>query len=78
VSAAELETAKNYFIGSWQSENSTLFSVAEKVKSLHLWRLPEDYYAHMLTHLQQISPQQIQAIANKHFDSADLIEIQVA
>lgn len=77
ISGAELEIARNYFIGSWQSENSTLFSVAEKVKSRHLWALSENYYTHLLTHLQEITPLQIQAAANTYFDDADLYEVQV-
>lgn len=73
----ELEIARNYFIGSWQSENSTLFSVADKVKNIHLWGLPDTYYTHMLERIQQITPAQIQLSANLYFDSADLLEIKV-
>jgi zinc protease len=77
VSQDELEVARNYFIGSWQSENSTLFSVAEKIQSIHLHGLPEDYYTHLLEYLRQISPAQIQVAANTYFDTSDLIEVQV-
>jgi len=77
VPESELENARNYFIGSWQSENATLFSVADKVKGLHLWGLPEDYYSNMLTHLQRITPEQIRSVANTHFTLADLVEVQV-
>ena len=73
----ELEIAKNYFIGSWQSENSTLFSVAEKIKNLHLWGLSESFFPNLLTHIQNITPAQIQSVANTHFDIADLFEVQV-
>ncbi len=77
VSQDELEVARNYFIGSWQSENSTLFSVAEKIQTLHLHGLPEDYYAHLLEYIQHITPVQIQSIANTYFDTSDIIEVQV-
>ncbi len=77
VSRNELEIARNYFIGSWQSENATLFAVAEKMKSLHLWNLPENYYTKLLSHLQEITPEQIQDAANTHFTGSDLFEIRV-
>ena len=77
ISVRELDVAKNYFIGSWQSENSTLFSVADKIKNIYLWGLPDGYYSHMLEHIQHITPAQIQSIANRYFDSTDLLEIQV-
>jgi predicted Zn-dependent peptidase len=73
----ELEVAKNYFIGSWQSENSTLFSVADKVKSRFLWALPDQYYTNLLTHVRNITPAQIQKAANTHFGTSDLLEVQV-
>ncbi|MBY0433510.1 MAG: insulinase family protein [Cyclobacteriaceae bacterium] len=73
----ELEAAKNYFIGSWQSENSTLFAVAEKYKGLYLWGLPNNFYMEMLSYIQELRPTQIQSIANKYFDASDLIEVRV-
>ena len=77
VSEQELEIAKNYFIGSWQSENSTLFAVADKIKSIHLYGLSENYYTHMLTHIQKITPAQIQNAGRAAFDATGLIEVQV-
>lgn len=77
MSLDELEIAKNYFIGSWQSENSTLFAVAEKVKTIHAWGLPENYYVNLLEHIEKITPAQIQFTANHYFDGVDLFEIQV-
>ncbi len=76
VSEEELEIAKNYFIGSWQSENSTLFSVAEKIKSTYLSGLSGNYYTSLLEHIQKITPAQVQSAAAS-FGSSDLIEVQV-
>ncbi len=73
----ELVVARNYFIGSWQSENSTLFSVAEKIQAIHLHGLPDDYYTHLLEYLQRITPEQILTVANTFFDTSDLIEVTV-
>ncbi|CAN5571368.1 pitrilysin family protein [soil metagenome] len=76
VPEQELEIAKNYYIGSWQSENSTLFSVAEKIKNNHLSGLPENYYNTLLEHIQKITPAQVQSAASL-FGSLDLHEVQV-
>jgi zinc protease len=73
----ELEIAKNYFIGNWQSENSTMFAIAEKVKSNELWGLSGEYYSHLMEHIQRITPAQIQSAAQAHFDTKDLLEVQV-
>ena len=77
ISQDELDTARNYYVGSWQSENATLFAVADKMKSLHLWNLSEDYYSKLLGHLQQITPAQIQEAGNTYFGDNDLLEIRV-
>ncbi len=77
VPAAELEVARNYFIGSWQSDNATLFAVADKIMNIHEYNLPADYYDRLLGHLQRITPEQVQRVANAHFGSDDLLEIRV-
>lgn len=77
VSADELEVARNYFIGSWQSENSTMFAIAEKFKSIQLWGLSPEYYTHLMEHIQHITPGQVQSVARTHFSASDLLEIQV-
>ena len=73
----ELEVARNYFIGSWQSDNSTLFAVAEKARNIHEYHLPVDYYDQMLGHFQQMTPDQVQLVARAHFGAGDLVEVQV-
>jgi len=73
----ELDVARNYFIGSWQSDNSTLFAVAEKIRNIHQFQLPPDYYSHLLGHLQRVTSEQVQRAAREHFTLNDLIEIRV-
>lgn len=77
VSPDELETARNYFIGSWQSDNATLFAVAEKARSIHEFHLPENYYSRLLNHLRQMTPGQVQRAAQRHFGIEDLLEVRV-
>lgn len=77
VPADELDVARNYFIGSWQSDNATLFAVAEKVRSIHEFRLPPDYYSRMFSHLMKMKPSDVQEAAREHFDLKGIVEIRV-
>lgn len=77
VTSNELEVARNYFIGSWQSDNATLFAVAEKVRGMHEFGLPADYYKFLLSHLKQMTPHQVQVAAQKHLGVDDLLEVSV-
>lgn len=77
VSQYELTVACNYFIGSWQSDNATLFSIAEKVRNIHDFRLPADYYDRMMNHLRAMTPADVQRAARQHFSGDDLVEIRV-
>lgn len=73
----ELEVARNYFIGSWQSDNATLFAVAEKVRGIHDFSLPSDYYNQMLNHFKRMTPADVHEAAQKHFRIDDLVEVCV-
>ena len=44
VGAQELQTAKNHLLGSLQLEIANPFSVIEKIKTIHLYELNENYY----------------------------------
>jgi predicted Zn-dependent peptidase len=77
VPAAELENARNYFIGSWQAENATLFSVSDKVKGLYLSGLTPSYYSDLLQYISTCTPAQLLDAAGKHFDATRLIEVRV-
>lgn len=77
VSIDELEVARNYFVGSWQSDNATLFAVSDKVRNLHEFHLPSDYYSHLLDHLMRMTPEQVQRAAREHFGSENLLEVRV-
>lgn len=77
VTREELEVARNYFIGSWQSDNATLFAIAEKIRGIHDFGLPDDYHARLLGHLQRMTPSDVQRAAGKHFGVEDLMEMRV-
>ncbi len=77
VSPDELVVARNYFIGSWQSDNATLFAVAEKIRNIREFNLPADYYNRMFSYLTTMTPKDLQEAMRSQFLPQDLLEIRV-
>jgi zinc protease len=77
ISSGELETTRNHFIGSLQSEITTPFAHAEKIKTITLFNLPRDHYQHMITKIEKITPAEIAAISERYFNERDFFEIAV-
>ncbi len=77
VSIEELTTAKNHFLGSLQLEVANPFSSLEKIKSLRLHNLGDNYYKNLFFSINAISPKDIQAIAQKYLTPSDLFEVSV-
>jgi zinc protease len=77
VSADELETAKNHFIGSLQSELTTPFAHSDKIKNIYLFDLPNNYYQQLIGKIDSITADNIIAISEKYFPETDLIEVAV-
>jgi predicted Zn-dependent peptidase len=77
VAPDELVVARNYFIGSWQADNATLFAVAEKIRGIQEFGLPADYYPRMFHHLMSMTPADVQEAARKHFRLEELLEVRV-
>jgi zinc protease len=77
ISASELETARNHFIGSLQSEITTPFAHADKWKTIYLFGLPATYYQEMIAKLESIRPEHIREISARYFDDETFFEIAV-
>jgi predicted Zn-dependent peptidase len=77
ISADELYTSKNHFIGSLQSEITTPFAHADKIKTIFLSSLPKDFYQQMIMTIDKITPEKIIAITEKHFHEDTLNEVTV-
>jgi zinc protease len=67
ISAEELETAKNHFIGSLQAEITTPFAHADKIKTIVLSDLPFDFYGKMISEIDQITPEKIIQTSDAYF-----------
>jgi len=77
ISAGELETTRNHFIGSLQSEITTPFAHAEKIKTITLYNLRKDHYQAMITKIDSITPSEIAAIAERYFHEDSYYEVAV-
>jgi predicted Zn-dependent peptidase len=77
ISAHELETARNHFIGSLQSEITTPFAHADKLKTIYLFGLPADYYQQMIFSIDHMDHLQIMEIGEKYFHEETCFEIAV-
>ena len=77
IEAEELETARNHFIGSLQSEITTPFAHAEKVKSMLLFNLPANYYQNMISRLDAINAPDLVRTAETYFNEESFFEVAV-
>jgi zinc protease len=77
ISEEELVVAKNHFLGSLQLEVSNPFSVTEKLKTIHLFDLPSDFYVHLFNRIGKTQVNDLQIMAQKHFVLDDFFTVQV-
>jgi len=77
ISEEELVVAKNHFLGSLQLEVSNPFSVTEKLKTIHLFDLPSDFYVHLFNRIGKTQAKDLQIMAQKHFMLEDFFTVQV-
>ncbi|MDL5049288.1 insulinase family protein [Oscillatoria amoena NRMC-F 0135] len=77
IPEAELEIARNHFIGSLQSDMSTPFAHADKHKVISLFKLNHDYYQQLIQSLLALTQQDLLEIAQKHFQEESLLTASV-
>ncbi len=77
IPSNELETVKNYMIGSFAGSLNTPFDIADRYKIIFSENLPLDFYQNYITNIQQISDVMLLEAANKYLDIESLFEIVV-
>lgn len=77
VPESELEAAKGHFIGSIQSETANPFSVAEKVKTIKLFSLQDNYYQTLLERVHSITSGELLKTAQSYFKDDDFFKVVV-
>jgi len=75
IDSEELETARSHFIGSFQTELSTSFAHAEKIKGVVLYDLEKNHYNQLLNKVREVTAPELQHIAVKYFASESFYEI---
>ena len=63
----ELETVKNYILGKFANELSTVFEQCDKYKNLVFLNLPADYYTQFVQQTEAADAQTLQALAQSYF-----------
>ncbi|MES3017010.1 MAG: pitrilysin family protein [Bacteroidota bacterium] len=68
VSQHELDLVRNYMLGSMLGGLENAMSHADKFKNIYFSGLGYDYYQNYIKTVRTISPQDLQALANKYLD----------
>ena len=71
ITPNELEVARSHFIGSLQSDMSTPFAHADKIKTIALFNLDHNYYQQLIKTMAEIKPEQLQGLAKKYFVNSE-------
>lgn len=77
IDAEELETARNHFTGSLQSEITTSFAHADKIKTILLYNLPPGHYQNMIRRIDAITADDLLHTASTYFKEDSFIEVAV-
>jgi predicted Zn-dependent peptidase len=73
----ELDLAKNHFIGSLQSELANPFAIIEKIKNIQLNTLPSEYYQNLVQHINNLTTNDIQLVAQTFLKEESFFEVSV-
>ena len=77
IDAEDLETARNHFTGSLQSEITTSFAHADKIKTILLYNLPGEHYQNMIRRIDAITADDLLHTASTYFKEDSFIEVAV-
>lgn len=77
MSEEELETVKNYMIGSFIGSLNTAFDIADKHKTILFNQLSKSYYQEYLAKVQGVTAEKVQEMAQKYLSKETLFEVIV-
>ncbi|TDS12881.1 M16 family metallopeptidase [Sphingobacterium paludis] len=77
ASDQEIDLVKNYMLGSMLGSLESIFSHADKFKTVYFSGLTYAYFKHYAATIQQMNAQRVQEIARKYFNFNDLTKIIV-
>ncbi|MFD2037655.1 M16 family metallopeptidase [Belliella marina] len=77
VGVDELETVRNYMIGSFLSNFSSAFDLIGRFKSIHQAGLDQNFYYEKLDFIRTFTAQDILEVGLKYFSRTDMVEVMV-
>ncbi|MBO2011819.1 M16 family metallopeptidase [Hymenobacter negativus] len=72
IPAEELETVKNYILGKFANELSTVFEQCDKYKNIIFLDLPADYYTQFVQQTESVSAETLRELAREYLTPADM------
>lgn len=76
VTSQELHNAKNHLLGSLQLEIANPFSIIEKIKTIHLYGLDENFYNKLFLDIHDLDEATLKKVSNNYLDD-NMVEIAV-
>jgi predicted Zn-dependent peptidase len=73
----EIEVARNHFIGSLQSEITTPFAHADKLRTRVLFGLGENYYQQLINTIDRLTPDELMRVGNEFLNEDSFTEVAV-
>ncbi len=77
VNEEELETVKNYMLGSFLSSLNTPFALADRYKTVYLHQLPENYYHDFVRDINEVSSAELQNLARQYLSPKEFTTVVV-
>lgn len=77
IEKSELETARNHFIGGLQSELTTAFAHADKIKTIQLFGLDDRYYNKMIERIEKLTAKDLLRTGEIHFHESSFLQVAV-
>ncbi|PJJ47830.1 M16 family metallopeptidase [Hymenobacter chitinivorans] len=71
----ELQTVKNYMVGKFANELSTVFEQCDKYKNLVFLDLPASYYSDFIAEVNQVTADELQALAQEYLSPISMTEV---
>ncbi|MCT4581620.1 MAG: insulinase family protein [Flavobacteriales bacterium] len=75
VAIKELDTVKNYMLGSLLKESDGVFSIADRFKGVYFKGESFDFYNRYMNTINQVTPSELLETAQKHFNTTNLLEV---
>jgi len=75
IPAEELEAVKNYILGKFANELSTVFEQCDKYKNLVFYNLPASYYSDFVAEVQATDAVTLQELAQEYLSPESMVEV---